>query len=107
MLHFSSEAWHAEHSRAEQYRSIEVDQRQGISFTEPVLLAQGCRKGQSPPPLGLASSRPYPKSVQDFRVSARMGQVPETGEGWVNASPPSSIRRVDLLGFSGHGPQNR
>src|SRR5207253_4380320 len=52
-FHLGSEPWHDEHSRAEEHRSIEVDDRQGVSLAEPILLAQRCREGQRPPPSDL------------------------------------------------------
>jgi hypothetical protein len=38
-FHFGGEPRHDEHSRTEEHRSIEVDDRQRISLTEPIFLA--------------------------------------------------------------------
>jgi len=38
-VHLGSKAWHDKHSRTEEQRTIEVDHRQRVPFTEPVLLA--------------------------------------------------------------------
>src|SRR5262245_29054590 len=47
-FHLGREPWDDEQPRTEKYCSIEVDHRQGVALTEPVLLAQGCREGQGP-----------------------------------------------------------
>jgi hypothetical protein len=52
-LHLGSGPWHDEHFGAEEHRSIQVDDRQGVSLTEPIFLAQGCWKGQGPAPSDL------------------------------------------------------
>ena len=54
-LHLGSEPWHDEHFGAEEHRSIQVDDRQGVSLTEPIFLAQGCWKGQGPAPSDIPS----------------------------------------------------
>ena len=52
-LHLGREPWDDEQPRTEEYCSIEVNHRQGVSHTQPVLLAQGCREGQGPSPSDL------------------------------------------------------
>ncbi len=40
-FHLGGEPWHEEHPGTEQHRSIEVNHCQGVSFAEPIFLAQG------------------------------------------------------------------
>jgi hypothetical protein len=47
-FHLGGQPWHDEHSRTEEHRPVEVHHRQGVSFGEPILLAQGCREGEGP-----------------------------------------------------------
>src|SRR5262249_30559847 len=73
-FHLGSEPRHDEHSRTEEHRSVEIDDRQRVSFTEPILLAQGCGEGQCPPSSDLNRNGGHTE-IQYIRILEFSGRV--------------------------------
>jgi hypothetical protein len=114
-LHFNGEPRHDQHARTEQHRSIEVDQGQGVSFTEPILLAYSRRQCQRPPPSDMDRHRGRHTENRYIRISVSgrrtrrfaMSVHPKWGKVGSTSFPPSWIRRVCFLGFSSRRLKNR
>ena len=71
-FHFGGKPRYDEHSGTEEHRAIEVDDRQGIPFTQPILLAQRRRKSQGSPASNL-NRHGYHTENQHIRIPGSRG----------------------------------